>query len=304
MGIEAQSDTQVRSARLGLTAIDKFFLGYNVAVLGLVLAYGSGRADYLHLIGWHLALIALPFLLATYELVQRDKFSTFLRYTYPAWLLAFVHYESGLVTPLVTDGYFDAWFISLDRFIFGRDYYAWLAPNLGGPVITEIMNAAYFSFYLVILGLGLGTYFWRRHWMGEMIFVLTFCLYAHYFFFILLPVIGPTGLRPALFAAQEGWITPFVYNVVLSGDTAGGAFPSSHCAGAVLLNCYAGRIFGRRLGWLLAPLTVLIVISSVYLSMHYVIDSVAGVLVGLAFFWYGPRVYKFLRKLESESWIY
>ncbi len=297
--MEAQSNTQVRSFSLGLTPVDKFFLAYNVLVLALVGVFGSERPDFTSLIVWHVTLTGLTFLLAIYEMRQGGRIAAFLRFAYPAVLLPFVHYESGLLSPLVTDGYFDAWFVSIDRFLFGRDLYAWLAPNVGGLVMNEIMNAAYFAFYLLILGTLLGTYFWRRHWTGELIFVLTLCLYAHYFFFIVFPVVGPTDLRPALFAAQEGWITPFVYNVVASGDTAGGAFPSSHCAGAVLLNCYAGRIFGKKIGWLLAPLSVLIVLSSIYLSMHYVIDSIAGIIVGAFFFWYGPRVYRMLRKEET-----
>jgi membrane-associated phospholipid phosphatase len=137
----------------------------------------------------------------------------------------------------------------------------------------------------------LATYRLKRRDLAELVFSFTLCMYAHYFFFILVPVVGPTALRSELFAGQNGFIASLVYALVERGDTAGGAFPSSHCAGALLLTWYAGRIFGSKLVWLLAPLTALIVLSSVYLSMHYAIDSIAGLITGAVFAYSGPRLY-------------
>lgn len=290
--MKAKSDIQIGLLALPFNAIDKLFLLYNAAVFGLVLIFGAERADLWALVLWHLALTGLVVLLATWQNVSGDAVSRLLRYAYPALLLPFVHYESGVLSQLVTADYFDPVFANLDRWLFGRDLYAWLAPTLGSLVISEIMNGAYFSFYLMITGLLLATYLWRRQWSEELVFMLTLCLYTHYFFFILLPVVGPTGLRASLFAGQGGLVGPFVYALVESGDTAGGAFPSSHCAGVIFLNWYAGRIFGRRVALLLAPVTILVVISSVYLSMHYAVDSVAGLITGGLFAYFGSRIYR------------
>lgn len=279
-------------------AIDKFFITYNVLVLALILLFGSGRSDFFVLIGWHLTLMGLVLVLTAYDAYAENTLSDFLRYAYPALLLGLIHYESGILSPLVTEGYFDSLFIDLDRFLFGADLYTWLAPNIGGPLISEIMNGAYFSFYLMILGILLGTYILKRQHTGEMIFAFIVCMYTQYFFFILFPVIGPTHWRAEIFTGQEGLISAFVYSLIENGDSAGGAFPSSHCAGAFLLNWYAWRIFGKRIGLILVPVTVLLFISSVYLAMHYLIDSVVGILVGWLFAVYGSTLY---RRLSSAT---
>lgn len=192
----------------------------------------------------------------------------------------------------MTEGYLDPWFIDIDRVLFGRDLYAWLAPNLGNPVLHDLMNGAYFSLYLMIAGLLGSTLIWRQQWMDELIFAITFCFYTHYLFFILFPVIGPTDLRPALFTSQAGYLSPLIYSLIQNGDSAGGAFPSSHCAGALLITWYAGRIFGRHVALMLAPVTVLLFISSVYLSMHYAIDAIAGMVIGALFAFFGASLYR------------
>jgi membrane-associated phospholipid phosphatase len=279
-----------------VTAVDQLFVIYNALVMGLVLFFGESRSDFDTLLGWHLALFFVVALMVVAHKLFSGPVTRLIRLAYPAILLPFIHYESGLLSPMFTEGYLDAYFINLDRIIFSRDLYVWLAPNMGNFVINELMSGVYFSLYLLIFSLCLCTYIWRRQMMGELVFALTLCMYAHYLFFIIVPVIGPTGFRSELFAWQGGYLTSFVYRLIEQGDTAGGAFPSSHCAGTVLLNYYAGRLFGRRVAWLLAPITILICVSTVYLSMHYVVDSVAGILVGGFFAVYSVRLYQRLSR--------
>lgn len=73
--MEANSNTQVGSLSLTFKAVDKLFIAYNVVVLGLILLFGVGRADFKLLIGWHLSLIGLVLVLAVYEtMLGQDLF--------------------------------------------------------------------------------------------------------------------------------------------------------------------------------------------------------------------------------------
>jgi len=62
------------------------------------------------------------------------------------------------------------------------------------------------------------------------------------------------------------------------GDSWGAAFPSSHVAAAVVAAVCALR-YWRRLGLVLAPFTIGLVLSVVYGQFHYAVDAVAGLIV-------------------------
>jgi membrane-associated phospholipid phosphatase len=71
-----------------------------------------------------------------------------------------------------------------------------------------------------------------------------------------------------------------VYNTLATGSSYGAAFPSSHVAAAVAAALSAAR-GSKGLAWALALPTLLLTVAVVYCQMHYGIDAVAGLLVGM-----------------------
>jgi hypothetical protein len=63
------------------------------------------------------------------------------------------------------------------------------------------------------------------------------------------------------------------------GGARGGAFPSAHVSGALVVSLVAWR-HQRRLAYLLVPITAGVVIATVYGRFHYALDTLAG--AGLA----------------------
>ncbi len=75
---------------------------------------------------------------------------------------------------------------------------------------------------------------------------------------------------------RPGWCT----QTLAQGSSYGAAFPSSHVAATVAAAVAAGSA-SRRLGLVLLAPTVLLTVGVVYCQMHYGVDALAGLLVGV-----------------------
>ena len=97
-------------------------------------------------------------------------------------------------------------------------------------------------------------------------------------------VIKPVVARPRPF-------TVIADLPVIDGKPASPSFPSGHAARAV-----AAAIAGSRMipgsGWVLWPFGILVVVSRVYIGVHWPTDVIAGAMIGLACAWFvlGGRV--------------
>ncbi len=102
--------------------------------------------------------------------------------------------------------------------------------------------------------------------------------------YLAFPVLGPRFLDPALQAARLG-TGPFSRLAVANEGLMlrGGAFPSAHVA-ATAVSLLALWRWRRRLFWALLPVGVSLAAGAVYLGYHYVIDVLAGFVVGVGAF--------------------
>jgi membrane-associated phospholipid phosphatase len=147
---------------------------------------------------------------------------------------------------------------------------------------STILHGAYLSYYLIVSAPAL--YFaWRGDLESVRRFVLvviaTFVLC--YLVFIFFPVAGPYyefPRPPAWFIDNPA--ARLAYEALSTGSSYGAAFPSSHVAAAVAATLAAARA-SKRLGLLLLIPTVLMTVGVVYCQMHYAVDALAGLAVGV-----------------------
>jgi membrane-associated phospholipid phosphatase len=57
-------------------------------------------------------------------------------------------------------------------------------------------------------------------------------------------------------------------------------FPSTHSSGATVLAVYY-LIINSSLGWLAVPLSLVIILSTLFVKQHYIPDAVSGVVLGI-----------------------
>ena len=180
---------------------------------------------------------------------------------------------------------FDARLIAVDLAIFGVHPTVWL-ERFATPLLTDLLQAAYLSYYFIPLALGVLLIARGRFGsFEEVLFGILLCFYCSYLGYLLIPAIGP---RFTLSHLQSGnlQVSPFTakiqeaLNALEKNKT--DAFPSGHSAVSVLSLYYAWQEREKALFAVLLPVVMGLIVSTVYLRYHYVIDVIAGIaLAGL-----------------------
>ncbi|MBL9173708.1 MAG: phosphatase PAP2 family protein [Verrucomicrobiales bacterium] len=230
---------------------------------------------------------------------SRNPILGFLRAVYPLVLYTPFFRETELINRAIGAPRLDPLFLETDLRLFGTEPSVTLMHRFPQPWISELMYAAYFSYYIMIVGTGLWLWFRDRPVFRRYISVVSFVFYSCYFFYFWVPVIGPRLLfrttperdwylarLPALpdLAIPPGvgrglfhHLMAFVYR---NFEAMSAAFPSSHVAVALTTLWFTWRLF-PRLRWIHLIAVSLLCISTVYCRYHYAVDVPAGILAAM-----------------------
>lgn len=182
--------------------------------------------------------------------------------------------------------------IAIDQWIFGAQPCVW-AEQFIHPVLTEIFSFCYMVFFAFAPAVALTLYIQKRktEFRAAMVSVIL-CFYTGYLLYILFPAVPPRITLQHLFTVNFNG-TPLadtaiaMINVLPRESRA--AFPSLHSA-VTLLSLMLAYKYVRWLFWALLPFCTGLLLSTVYLRHHYVIDLIAGFILGILAFIYGPRI--------------
>ncbi len=179
----------------------------------------------------------------------------------------------------------DSYLISIDRSIFGVHPTVWL-EGITHPLMVDLLALAYSSYYFLPIALALVLHFDQKHHELEHLFLaVTIGFFLSYVGYLLVPAIGP---RFTLVGSQAGPVKGWLWaNQILDVLNAGefnkrDCFPSGH-TGITLIVLYYAHAHHKRLFTFLLPVGVLLILATVFLRLHYVVDVMAGfVLAALA----------------------
>jgi membrane-associated phospholipid phosphatase len=215
---------------------------------------------------------------------------------------------------------YDQFLIAIDRFIFGTDP-THVLFNMANPVLTEILQVAYASFYFLPVILGANLIINKNiKGLTYVTFMIVYGFYLSYLGYFLWPGIGPrftlhifentnTEL-PGLF------LTNFLREFVNSGEgiPAGtlnpaqavqrDVFPSGHTQ-MTLLSMYMAYRFKVKSQRFIIPAGILLVFGTVYLRYHYVVDIVGGAVFMVLTLVTGHYIYNkwaSIKKSEPFDW--
>jgi len=220
----------------------------------------------------------------------------FLRHFYPVILYAAFYRESGMLSQMFVSGHLDPVIIRWEQALFGFQPSMQFMASLPWLPVSELFYASYFSYYVMIGGVGLTLFFRRREAFFHYVSVLSFVFYVCYLIYIFLPVIGPR-----LFSRSLGGFTlppdvqafvapnllafppqvthgPFFRIMALIYDVfeaPGAALPSSHVAASICTLWFSFH-YRLRIRWVHLVMVVLLCLSTIYCRYHYVIDVFAG----------------------------
>ena len=177
----------------------------------------------------------------------------------------------------------DAAIIAWEQALFPSTPSVTLALRWHLSVVSETLHFAYASYYLLVYLPPIALYVrGQRDAFVKTALALTMAYGACFLVYAVFPVDGPRYLvGPA--AAPDGAVRRFVLALLERGSSRGTAFPSSHVA-ASLVSALCALRYQRRVGLIVAPFVVALVLATVYGGFHYAVDALVGVILGgLAF---------------------
>jgi membrane-associated phospholipid phosphatase len=229
------------------------------------------------------ALMAGGLVLVMAAVRKEDRLPPALRFLVNFYPMAFVPILYESLGPLISAARpvaRDEMLIAADRALLGTDPTVWLQRFLR-PALTDLFFVSYLSYYFIAIGLGI--VIWRRNASvaRRFIFTLTLAYVLSYAGYFAVPALGP---RVALASRHTVPLETTAVSRAISSTldelerTKFDVFPSGHTMIAVIVLIVAWQR-ARDAFWWLLPVSVCLVISTVYCRFHYVVDVIAGTLL-------------------------
>jgi membrane-associated phospholipid phosphatase len=194
----------------------------------------------------------------------------------------------------------DPLLIKIDFFIFGQHPTLWMERFIT-PWFTDIMSLAYISYYFIPVVLISVLYLKDKMIeFNKAIFVLAFGYYFSFIGYILFPAIGPRFTLDHLYTIQlkGSLITDFVRDTLNALEhNKRDCMPSGHTQ-IVLMVLYLSLRYEKILFYILLPIVCLLILSTVYLRYHYVVDLFAGLIFAFISIFVSTRLYNIWKQKE------
>lgn len=291
--------------------IDWATQGYMVLVALLILLFhGQVVPQWRFLCSLHAAgLVLVHGVIVLHGRFPGNRGLDFLRHFYPILLYTGFYAETGLLHQMFMSGFLDGYFFRIEKALFGMQPGLEFMYAMPQRWFSEILFASYFSYYLMVVGIGLFLLLRNRRQFFHFLSVVSFVFYICYLCYIFLPVIGPRilyrhlgvnfTLPPELMPAvpltcpasvESGVFFQIMLWIYDHFETPGAAFPSSHVAIA-LTTLYFSFLYLKPIRWIHLVMAGLLCVSTVYGRYHYVVDVFAGMLVALLLIPVGNRLF-------------
>ncbi|MBI4838566.1 MAG: phosphatase PAP2 family protein [Nitrospirae bacterium] len=197
---------------------------------------------------------------------------------------------------------YDHLLIRMDYLLFGG-YPTVALESFTHPVITELLQLAYASYYFLPVVLGAALKIKGKDGaFNKSLFFIILCFYLSYIGYILFPAIGPRYTMNHLQNIELHGI--FLRDIIdntlnaLEG-TKRDAFPSGHTA-VTLVVLYLAYRFQKPLYYIFLPAVLALLVSTVYLRYHYAVDVIGGVLLAVFTVYAGEKCYDCLSVRSSS----
>lgn len=302
------------------TFVDYATQGYVALVAILILLlHGNAVPGWLGLLGVHALCLALVHgLIRASAARPANRALDFLRHFYPVLLYTGLYAETGHLNQMAFSGYLDPHFYRWDEQLFGFAPCFRFMETLPYRLVGEVFYASYFSYYVMIGGVGLALFLRNRTQFAHYLAVTSFVFYACYLTYIFLPVVGPRIYYPELSdlrlpaeampaavpefpaAVRAGLFYRMMTALYDSFESPGAAFPSSHVAIA-WVTVYFSFLYLRRIRWPHLVLATLLSLSTVYCRYHFAIDVLAGALTAALLLPLGNWLYRRLDRSLSPA---
>jgi membrane-associated phospholipid phosphatase len=294
-----------------LKAFDVVVIAFYIILSVIQIIYRDRIETWLIWTFVNLFIIVIGFILAYMESKYDNEFWNAVHYWYivPVVLITFKELYFMIKPIRIYDH--DQMFIAIDRWLFGADP-THLLSQISTPVLTETLQIVYGMFYLLPILLGLFLLRKRRYVaMDFAVFILVYGFYLSYLGYFIWPGIGPRFTLHNFNTINQDlpglFLTNFLRDLVNSGESIPPGtlnpadvvqrdiFPSGHTMITLIVMYLSVRLKSRS-KYFFVPIGTLLILSTVYLWYHYVIDLIGGLLFMIFTLWSGRYIFNWWRR--------
>jgi membrane-associated phospholipid phosphatase len=294
-----------------LKAFDVVVIAFYIILSVIQIIYRDRIETWLIWTFVNMFIIVIGFILAYMESKYDNEFWNAVHYWYiiPVVLITFKELYFMIKPIRIFDH--DQMFIAIDRWMFGTNP-THLLSQISTPVLTEILQIVYGMFYLLPILLGLFLLRKKRYVaMDFAVFILVYGFYLSYLGYFIWPGIGPRFTLHNFNTINQDlpglFLTNFLRDLVNSGESIPPGtlnpadvvqrdiFPSGHTMITLIVMYLSVRLKSRS-KYFFVPIGTLLILSTVYLWYHYVIDLIGGLLFMIFTLWSGRYIFNWWRR--------
>ena len=219
------------------------------------------------------------------------RFKDFI-YAFSPLLFIVLIYESlgDLIHHLHPD--VDRALMEIDFMLFGVQPTIWMQRWIVSW-LTDLLSIAYLSYYFLPVILVLVLYLRNNPGLYPAVFILLLGYYVSFVGYILFPAVGPRYFMASLYTVplEGSFITEWVRDGLNAIEhNKRDCMPSGHTQLALTVLYLANR-YERKVFYVSLPFVCGLILSTIYLRYHYVIDLFVGTAIALCTMAVGPRLY-------------
>jgi membrane-associated phospholipid phosphatase len=291
--------------------IDYATQGYLAFVAVLILLFHNGTVPaWPWLLTAHVVCLgAVHGMILRYSRGDAGKLLSFFRHFYPVILYTGMFRETGALNRMFFTDYIDPLVIGWEQSLFGCQPSMLFMEKFPSLLLSELLYISYFSYYVMIVGVGVALFVRNRLQFFHFVSVISFVFYICYTLYIFVPVVGPrlfmreiegyalpeavwnlasTHEFPAV--VQTGWFYRIMAVIYEIFEAPGAALPSSHVA-VSLCTVYFSFKYLPRIRHAHLIMALLLCVSTIYCRYHYVVDVLAGIAAAAVLLPLGNRLY-------------
>ncbi len=305
-----------KKPKRGLFIAEWIMLGYLVFTLLMVLVTYTKVANPDAMIWGRIRIAVMTFAMwGVYRMVP-CKLTRFARIVVQMALLGWWYPDTYELNRLLPN--LDHVFATAEQSIFGCQPALLFCEKMPWPVVSELMDMGYASYYPMIVLAAVYYFIWKYSEFQRATFVILASFFAYYIIFDLIPVTGPTfyykavgldNITAGIFPNVGDWFNSHTeclpspgytdglfYQLVEDAKAAGerptAAFPSSHVGISTVIMLLVWHTRNRRLFFCMLPFYFFLCMATVYIQAHYAVDALAGFASGILFYFLFMNIYK------------
>ncbi len=297
--------TKCKSWFHSLRPVDILIIGYTHILSLLSIMFSFGSLISIYIIATNLLVAAFIIILGKTVANSKNNIISGIQDWYPIPMIYFIFKEVHFIIQGSERADWDNIFIAIDRIMFGADPTVWLT-QFASPLLTEILQIAYTSYFFIMLAIGIELYIRRdQEKFLFAVFTVAYGFALSYLGYLAFPAVGPRFTLHDFYALNNElpglWLTNSLRDFINAGESIPkgslnalalaqrDVFPSGHTQ-MTILSMYFAQRYKLKVRYLIHVFGSLLIIATVYLRYHYVIDLIGGVIFMIFTIWSAPKL--------------